>query len=308
MKKNALIIGAGIQGIKRLESVKKYFNFVGYVDPISTLSKYRSLKEVPIKLYDAAFVCSPDSTKKKILQYLIKNKKHSLVEKPLNLKKKEYEILEFEANKNKIYLYTAYNHRFEQNIVNLKKLLEKKIIGKIYTVQIFYGNGTSKLVKVSKWKDNKTGVVSDLGSHLIDMIDFLFEKKNIKFKAIVKNKYENNSYDHATAYTKKKSKKNFNILIEMTYLSWKNTFKLNCIGKKGSLHIDGLCKWGPSYLTLRKRKLPSGYPSEKIKKIISKDMTWDLETKFFSDQIKKKTKTSLEKDKYIHDKIKEILQ
>ena len=37
-------------------------------------------------------------------------------------------------------------------------------------------------------------------------------------------------------------------------------------------------------------------------------MTWDLETKFFSDQIKKKTKTSLEKDKYIYDKIKEILQ
>ena len=221
---------------------------------------------------------------------------------------KDYKAFETKANENKVFIYTAYNHRFEQHIVNLKKLLLKKILGKIYTVDIFYGNGTSKLVRRSNWKNKGNGVISDLCSHLLDIINFLFLENKTNYKIVSKNRYETNSFDHATVSSIKRKKKSTNIFLEMSYLSWKNSFKLNCIGEKGSAHIDGLCKWGPSYLTVRTRKLPSGYPKEKTKKIISKDITWDLETKFFLDSINKKRKTNFLNDQLIAKKINKILK
>ena len=69
---------------------------------------------------------------------------------------------------------------------------------------------------------------------------------------------------------------------------WKNSFNLDVIGEKGSAHINGLCKWGPSTLEIRKRKLPSGKPKIKIKKIKMKDPTWKLEHIFFEKLIKSK--------------------
>jgi scyllo-inositol 2-dehydrogenase (NADP+) len=306
MIKNAIIIGEGIQGKKRLNFIKKYFNFICYVDPLAKKKNYTKIKDVPLNLYDVAFVCVPDETKKEIIEYLIKNKKHVLVEKPLNLSKKDYRNFEYIANKNKVILYTAYNHRFEQNIIEVKKILKKNILGKIYSMRFFYGNGTSKLVKMSDWKDSGDGVISDLGSHLFDMIYFLIGIKKNDIKVINKSKYENKSYDHVIAKLSNKSSK-MNILIEMTYLSWKNTFKLDCICQKGSIHIDGLCKWGPSILSIRNRILPSGYPKEKIKKIVSKDITWDQETNFFRNLINKKNKTSLKKDELIFKSIKKLV-
>ena len=45
---------------------------------------------------------------------------------------------------------------------------------------MFYGNGTAKLVKNSKWRDTKSGVINDLGSHLLDTCLFWFGRKKIK--------------------------------------------------------------------------------------------------------------------------------
>ena len=44
---------------------------------------------------------------------------------------------------------------------------------------------------------------------------------------------------------------------------------------KGSLHINSLCKWSKSKLIIRKRKLPSGKPKEKIINYKKGDPTWN---------------------------------
>ena len=74
------------------------------------------------------------------------------------------------------------------------------------------------------------------------------------------NKFENNSPDHAILISKNNG---IFIELEMSLLSWRNTFSCQIIGEKGSIHIDSLCKWGPSTFLLRKRKFPSGIPFEK---------------------------------------------
>ena len=62
----------------------------------------------------------------------------------------------------------------------MKKLINKKTLGKIYSCRMFYGNGTAKLVKNSKWRDTKSGVINDLGSHLLDTCLFWFGRKKLK--------------------------------------------------------------------------------------------------------------------------------
>ena len=89
-----------------------------------------------------------DHEKLKIVNYCIKNKKNVLLEKPFLVKRnKILTDLEKHAQKQKVVCYTAYNHRFEPSIKKMKNLIKCNKLGKIYKCRIFYGNGTSLLVK-----------------------------------------------------------------------------------------------------------------------------------------------------------------
>ena len=50
---------------------------------------------------------------------------------------KKYEKLILKKN----LFYTAYNHRFEPHFIKTKKILDKKILGKIYKCVYFTGMG-----------------------------------------------------------------------------------------------------------------------------------------------------------------------
>lgn len=287
----AIVVGMGVQGEKR----KKYLgkDFIFSVDKFKN-ADYESIFDVPLKAYDVAFLCVPESEKIDLIKYCIKNKKHILVEKPLLIKSSKLLIkLEKQAKKNKVILYTAYNHRFEPSILKLKNLIEKKTLGKIYRCKIFYGNGTSYLVKKSKWRDSGLGVVTDIGSHLLDICLFWFGNKITKLKVIEINKFENKASDHAIISLEISK---INIQLEMTLCMWKNTFTCDLLAAKGSAHLNSLCKWSKSTFIYRKRKLPSGKPSEKITFFEQGDPTWRSEYLFFKDLIKKNKKNNLKRD------------
>ena len=115
--------------------------------------------------------------------------------------------------------------------------MKKKKLGKIYNCRVFYGNGTAFLVKRSKWRDKQPGIITDLGSHLLDIALFLFKGRIKKIKLIERNKFENKSFDHAIIFL---TINNIKINLEMTYSMWKNSFYCDVIGSKGSAHIESL--------------------------------------------------------------------
>ena len=187
----------------------------------------------------------------------------------------------------------------------LKKFWKKKIIGKIYYARIFYGNGTSTLVKKSDWRDKKSGIITDLGSHLFDICNFIFNKPLKKIKLIKSSRFENKSPDHAiiNLFVDKVF-----VNLEMTYTMWRNSFYLDVIGSKGSIHINSLCKWSDSRLILRKRKFPSGKPHEKVFNYKKGDPTWLLENNHFKNKVKKKALTNLKNDNLINNYIDKIIK
>ena len=76
---------------------------------------------------------------------------------------------------------------------------------------------------------------------------------------------------------------------------WKNSFYLDILGEKGSIHMNCLCKWGPSKLIVRKRKKPSGIPEEKNFFLKMKDPTWKEEHEYFKKRVFSKNKINNEK-------------
>jgi predicted dehydrogenase len=273
-----VVIGLGNQGRKRQAIAGS--DVVATVDPFNPEAEYESIDQVPLDAYDSALVCTPDQDKLDILEYLLANGKHGLIEKPLLMVGRDVVFrLQDAAEKTGAVCYTAYNHRFEPHIVRIKELLDSGALGEIYLVRLFYGNGTARDVRLSPWRDRDLGVLADLGSHLLDLLDFLFGELRDDITSWNLNRFENQAFDHVTFGTREKPV----IGMEATLLSWRNHFRLDILAEKGSAHIDGLCKWGPSSFTIRRRKLPSGKPEEEQSVLECDDPTWECEYQHFKE-------------------------
>ena len=218
-----------------------------------------------------------------MLEYLLTNKKHLLVEKPLFANRTE-DLLALEelAKNNSVVCYTAYNHRFEPHFIRMKALIDSGRLGRIYSIRMFYGNGTARLVRDSAWRDQGAGVLPDLGSHLLDTVNFWLGKPVEGFSIHSANRFENLAYDHVSFGANADTV----IQLEVSLLSWRNHFYADVYAEKGTAHIHSLCKWGPSTFTFRDRKLPSGIPDEESITLIESDPTWALEYAYFKDLCK----------------------
>ena len=270
-----IVVGLGVQGAKRRASAGS--DYVASVDPEKAEADYKSVRDVPLSAYDAALVCTPDEPKVELLEYLLANRKHALVEKPLFGERKELGALKGLAEANRVSCYTAYNHRFEPHFVNMKQLLDSGRLGRIYAIRMFYGNGTARLVRDSAWRDQGAGVLPDLGSHLLDTALYWLGKPPEGFRVHSARRFENRAFDHVAFGSDGEPLLQF----EVTLLSWRNHHYTDVFAEKGSAHITSLCKWGPSTFIVRERKLPSGRPEEQVETLEQPDPTWALEYEHF---------------------------
>lgn len=294
-----IVVGLGTQGMKRRRVAKD--DFVASVDPIHQEADYDNIEEIPLDSYDAALLCVPDKPKIGLLTYLLKNKKHALVEKPLwSESSEELESLQRLANDNATICYTAYNHRFEPHFINMKKLIESGDLGRIYSCRMFYGNGTASLVKASQWRDQGAGVLPDLGSHLLDTARFWFGDLTSQFDLVSSNNFENVAPDHVVLLSQSER---FRLELEMTLLMWRNHFTCDILAEEGSAHIESLCKWGPSKFTKRMRIKPSGRPTEEVLTLVQEDPTWEAEYAFFKNLCRSTAGSSFDNDIWLNSTI-----
>lgn len=293
-----VVIGFGTQGRKR--ALVAGDEVVAIVDPIAAEATHRSIEDVALDSYDAALVCTPDAAKYEILRLLADHGKDALVEKPLVLSPREFDELDNMRQANAAIIYTAYNHRFEPHLVQVASLLETRAIGRVLMLSIFYGNGTARDVQNSPWRDEGLGVITDLGSHMLDLVDFLLPRitDECQTEATIRwaRRLENASYD---VFSMTLDRINCFAEIEGSLVSWKNTFRLDIVGENGSLHVDGLCKWGPSVLRIRERVLPSGRPAEKEIVLEQPDPTWQTEYNYFQELCSERAMSDLRGDRAI---------
>jgi predicted dehydrogenase len=274
MTPQVVVVGLGVQGRKRAAVAGA--DVVATVDPVVPDADYRSLEAVPPQSYDAAILCVPDAPKLGLIQSLLGAGKAVLVEKPLLISPGEAEALT--AIQGGV-CYTAYNHRFEPHVVRMREAVASGDLGRIYRARLFYGNGTARDVRASGWRDRPPGVLNDLGSHLLDMLDFVFGGWP-PLQVWSARRFENRAFDHIVVGGGPSEDLPM-VELEMSLLSWRNHFVFEVYGERGSAHVESLCKWGPSTFTHRVRTLPSGRPSEQTLTLVQPDPTWALEYAHF---------------------------
>ena len=180
-------------------------------------------------------------------------------------------------------------------------MLFRSSLGRVYQVKFFYGNGTARDVRNSPWRDAGLGVLADLGSHLLDWTLFLFGKPQVPARVWAAHRFENRSFDHYHFSFAGSPALDY----EMTMLSWRNTFRLDLCAENGSVHIDCLCKWGPSTFTRRTRVLPSGRPDEESVTLVCADPTWQAEYDYFR-LLCLKPQNNIETDLWINDVLSDL--
>lgn len=297
-----IVVGFGVQGRKRL-AVAGADDVVATVDPVQPEASLKSVVDVPLDTYDAALVCTPDEVKVESVRFLLENGKHVLVEKPLFAPDSAtIEGLAALAKQRGVTCYTAYNHRFEPHFVRMKALIDSGELGRIYRCRMFYGNGTAREVRNSSWRDKGAGVLSDLGSHLLDTVLFWFDRRDHDYGVISCHRFENSAFDHVVIGAEGEPV----LELEMTLLSWRNHFVCDVFAERGSAHIESLCKWGPSKFIRRHRKLPSGCPDEEAVTLVQPDPTWALEYAHFK-RLCESGGTNLDNDLWINEHLHKLI-
>jgi predicted dehydrogenase len=291
----------GVQGAKRLRIAAD--DAVATVDPFLETADYKTVQDVPLESFDAALCCVPDEPKQELIDYLLENGKHVLVEKPLPTKKRpQLERLAEKARNKGLVCYTAYNHRFEPHFVQMKELIDSGHLGEIYSIRMFYGNGTARLVRDSEWRDEGAGVLPDLGSHLLDTLNYWTGEQRDNYAINTATRFENRAFDHVTITSQGRPL----IQLEMTLLMWRNHFYADVLAENGSAHISSLCKWGPSTFSVRDRIFPSGRPEERSTTLVKPDPTWAAEYTHFKNLIANGDVGNTGNDLWINDTLNQL--
>ena len=268
MRKIAIgIIGFGNIGKKRFEALRKLKHLADIKiicekkkikKKIEKIKIINDIKELNNYDLDLIIICTPTDVSKKIYNQFV-GKFHLLVEKPITLDLKHLLKNLKKSTKNRKIIKAGYNLKYDSGLAYIRKTLQSNSIGKIYYCKINYANGTAKS------NTNNVGSIFDMASHSINLLMWLFNSKELKVinSCNQKNEFSKIHFDNGFATLKIK-----NILISLHhgFCNWKNIFSLEIYGKKGSLKVYSLPKWGTQSVISEKRVFPSGNPKVKIKK------------------------------------------
>jgi scyllo-inositol 2-dehydrogenase (NADP+) len=269
-----LVVGYGNIGAKRRILLGE--RCIGTVDPYNPEADYADLEACPADRYDAAVLAVPNHVKIPQLEFLLDRGKHVLVEKPLVFPDESVAArLAQTARAHGAVWYTSYNFRFEPHVAAIRRLLAEEAVGTVYRVRMFYGNGTAANV-AGTWRDDHLGVLQDLASHLIDLAGWAFGRFGTEFLVWAREAHELRGVDHCILATADRR-----VVLECSYLSWKNRWSIEVVGSKGTLQMEGLTKWGPTVLVVQHRRLPSGVPEEERDVVSQPDPTWAADIAHF---------------------------
>ncbi len=302
MKYRVAIIGAGLIGRKRADSLKRFSNckLVVTVDierdrATKLAADYGGEAEVNWEKVvsrndiDIVIVSTISNMSALITLEALKQGKHVLCEKPLGINSKESRRIVDASRKYNRLVKAGFNHRFHPAIMKAKSLCEKGFLGKPHFIRACYGHGGREGME-KEWRLNRTlaggGELRDQGVHLIDLCRW-FAGDFHEVAATCSTKFwkvdvEDNAFlilnnDETTAS------------IHVSTTHWGNTFSFEIFGEQGMISIQGLGRrYGIETITFGQRELPFNELKTKTIRYPDIDHSWHKEWNNFLKAIQKK--------------------
>ena len=269
---NILFIGIGIIGQRHIRNIKIKFKNINFFTIKGNYSRNlygnnKILEGDPIIKYnikvinfddiqkkfkiDAAFICLPNHLHSKFLKRLVDKKVHIFLEKPGGINKNDIKILKDvhkNCKRNNINVMLGYHLRFNPVILRLKKLINHKIIGKIYNVLCENGEHIAdyrlyqKYWKVFHSKKSKGGGVLLNQIHEVDYLLYLFEGSKFKLVNSFEDKFSNIKVDTEDTISSNLITEGpfgrFLITLLLNSFERPKCRRLKIIGSKASIHAD----------------------------------------------------------------------
>ena len=184
------VLGLGAQGAKISKIIYKKFK-----KKILVYSSKKNLeiqkfvqtdKIAHLKKCKVIFICTPNFTHFKYLDYYKKTAQYIFCEKPPINKISEYKKLKKFPKKYKKKIYFNFNYLFSDKYRILKKKYQSKKTEKLIDISISVGNGISfKKKLLSNWRSNDknifSGIVGNIGIHYINLLEDLIGNIKINF-------------------------------------------------------------------------------------------------------------------------------
>ena len=161
------------------DSDEKRLNLIGDKYNIPKNRRFEDyLKLIACDDVDAVEICTPNHLHVPMAIDTIKAGKPINVEKPLSINLSEAKKLRNVLQKNGVPNMMCFSYRFKPAVRYAKEILNRKLIGDILSVNVEYLKSSAFMEgRRLDWRFVKeyagTGVLGDLGVHLIDMAQFL---------------------------------------------------------------------------------------------------------------------------------------
>ncbi len=150
-----------------LSAIKKYTQFKCYKDYKEMINKSN---------LQCVFISTPTKFHIEMIQYALERDIHVFVEKPFCLDSSEAQMLIELAQSKNLINQVGYHNRFIGTFQEMKKLLDKKVIGDLF---YFKGESYGPVVlkpKGSTWRSKKSeggGCLYDYTSHVVNLLDYI---------------------------------------------------------------------------------------------------------------------------------------
>jgi UDP-N-acetyl-2-amino-2-deoxyglucuronate dehydrogenase len=212
-------------------------------------------------------ICTPNGLHAEHSLLALKANKHIVCEKPMALSKADCESVIFESLKVNKNVFCVMQNRFSPPSVWLKNIVENKIIGDVYMVQLnCYWNRDERYYKKGGWKGTQNldgGTLFTQFSHFIDIMFWLFgDMKNIQAKFSDFNHRNLTEFEDSGFV-------NFNFTnggmgsINYSTAVWNSNLEssLTIIGSKGSVKVGGQYMDKVEYCHIQDYTLPDLAPT-----------------------------------------------
>ncbi|KKZ98931.1 oxidoreductase [Bacillus sp. 22475] len=138
---------------------------------------------------DLVVITSPNTTHFPYVKEAILHGKHVVVEKPFVVSIEEGEELISLAKQHNVVLSVYHNRRFDNDFLTIKKLLEENRIGNLYAYEAHFDRFRPNVR--DRWREKNlpgSGILYDLGSHVIDQALSLFGKPDAISADVIKQR------------------------------------------------------------------------------------------------------------------------
>ena len=140
---------------------------------------------------DLVFVCTPNKYHFELTKKLLIADKNVVVEKPFTVTSKEAdELIKLAKEKNKI-LSVYQNRRWDSDFLTVQKIIKNKVLGEIVEYEAHFDRYRNNIK--DNWREKNedgSGILYDLGSHLIDQALVAFGLPNEVYADIRKQRKE----------------------------------------------------------------------------------------------------------------------